>query len=913
MLLDIRLSYERESRNCIEDLVVSVASWLRRKHELMYAESWGFNFHSGDHGGGERLGERIGPAMGERWGLLERHHGIKWVVGKSPPGDGLAALVRGELGAGFPVALSQSEGGMQRESSDLGMERAAPPYFLVVGFDDREEVLFFLRYNTNYAVDRNWEVERLSAGDLRHWEGSYMRVRLTGRDRWEEVDGFEVIENAVGRLGNLNECGSIVSIRNFADALDQSLDMEAEMEGCANYYWTPLFYNLMRVSHGRFQFARLLRHLGCQGHITQFHEASELFAALGREWNLVRSLLMKLASRSGDRQLLGRICTRVRELAAGEEELAAALLGSGQVKGTISPPLRQDHAGEPEPASSTRAKYPRPSLECPYVAPRTELERGLAHIWEEVLGIEKVGIHDDFFELGGDSLLGVHVVALVRQAGLRLTSRQLLEHRTIAELVEVEGKGPSIRAEQDLVTGTVPITPSARRFLEHIGPRRHHYNVSVLLETPSAFNPGQMERAVRCVAVQHDALRLRFLEDGRRGWRQYMADMNGPSCFTRVDLRGIPDTEQKAAIECAAAKVQASLNLSHGPIFRVVFFDLGVNRGGRLLYVVHHIAVDGMCERFPLEDLLSAYWQLGRGDVVRLPPKTTSFKQWSEDLVGYARSEALKQEADYWLGLPWDRVRSFPCDNPEGINCRASSSFIEMTLSPEKTHTLLAVPKRFASKVHEVLLTALALALARWTESNTVLVDLMHHGREPLFDHVDLSRTVGNFVSHVPVILDLGNVSRSGEALKTVREHLRNIPRGGIGYGLLRYMCRETEAGRKLRTCPNAEISFNSRVQFVQTLAAGEDSGAAGSFRRARESCGPPIDPGAIRGHLIGFRADLIKGRANFGFTHSTALQRRSRVEALTHGYMDALNSLIDYFLGLEVPFEVSGKEGWKG
>ena len=609
----------------------------------------------------------------------------------------------------------------------------------------------------------------------------------------------------------------------------------------------------------------------------------------------MRSLLMKLGSKPGDRQLQGRICTRVRELATGEEELAVALQGPARLWKRNSILVERNHPGEPEQASSTRAKFPRPALEHPYVAPRSELERRLAHIWQEVLGIEKAGIHDDFYELGGDSLLGVHIAALVRQAGLRLTPGQLFECRTIAELAGVEGKGPSIRAEQDVLTGPVPITPAASRFLEHIGPRRHHYNISVLLETPVDFNPGRMERAVRCVAAHHDALRLRFFEDERLGWRQYMADMNGPSHFTLSDLRGIPAVERKAAVEDAAAKVQASLNLSKGPLFKVAYFDLGARRRGRLLFVVHHIAVDGMSERFPLEDLLSAYRQLGGGDEVRLPPKTTSFKQWAEGLVQYTRSAALQEEADYWLSLPWDRVRPFPRDNPEGVNCRASSSFIEVALSVEKSKTLLAAPKRSANKLHEILLAALALALARWTASDTVLIDLMHHGREPLFDHVDLSRTVGNFISHVPVVLDLGNVSRPAEAFQSVKDQLRNIPRGGVGYGLLRYMCGEREVAGKLRNFPQAEISFNCRAQFTQALAQGRASGVAGSFRPAGELCGPPMDPGAVRGHLIGFRADIINGRVNFGFTHSTALQKRSTVEGLTRSYMDSLDSLMGH------------------
>lgn len=895
MIPDIKLFYEPGSRDCAEDLAVSVASWKRRKHELMFAESWGFGFDSLGLGGGGRIGDGIDPAMGDRWGLLERHHGIKWTVGKNHSGEGLAALLQGEIEGGFPVALSLSAGETRKECSAMGDRGSPLPYILAVGFDCGARTLSYLRYNTNYAGEGNGEIEQISLGDFEDWDGGYMTVRMTGEDKWQEADGVEVIEEALAKVGNLDECGSTVSMHKFADALDRGLDIEAEIAGCTNYHRVPLFYNLMRVGHGRFQFSRLLRLLSITGHFPEFGEAAGRLESLGRRWNLVRSLLMKLGMRASDVQLPGRISTRVRELAAAEEELASVLREFGFSKRRNPFSKIRKNSLVPEPSSSGIEMYPRPALKHPYVGPRNGKERRLVHIWQEVLGVRKVGVHDDFFELGGDSLLGIHVVALVRKAGLQLTTGQLFERRTIAGLAQVEGKGALICAEQDLVTGPVPITPGARRFLEHIGPGRHHYNVSVLLETPDGFNPGRMDQAVRHVVAHHDALRLRYFHDGRMGWRQYMAGVDGPPHFAITDLSGIPRAAQSAAIEEAAAEVQASLDLSRGPLFRVTYFDFGDHRRGRLLFVVHHIAVDGMCERFPLEDILSVYQQLCTGDEVRMPPKTTSFKRWAIGLEKYARSKALKKEAEYWLGLPWDQVRPFPLDNAEGVNSRATSSFIEITISSEKTHTLLSLPRKSTTRVHEVLLTALALALSRWTGSDTVLVDLMHHGREPIFGHMDLSRTVGNFISHVPVVLNLGNAYPASKAVETVKEQLRRIPKGGIGYGLLRYMCGNTEENEKLRSCPKAEISFNCRIHGARTLPPNQGHLAAGSFQPAMESCGPPIAPDAIRGHLIGFRADIINGRANLGFTYSEALQRGSTVEALTHGCMEELDSLLGH------------------
>ena len=216
----------------------------------------------------------------------------------------------------------------------------------------------------------------------------------------------------------------------------------------------------------------------------------------------------------------------------------------------------------------------RPALEKAFVAPRTSIEKVLADIWSQVLRIKDVGVHDRFFELGGDSILSVQVIAKANQAGLRLTLKQIFQHQTIAELaLAAEAATPS-RFEQGVVAGDVPLTPIQAWFFEQDYAEQHHWNQARLLELREDLEPTLLERAIQQLAVHHDALRLRFVREDQR-WRQFNAGSEEPVKLDFVHLAGTPEGEQTSVMECAAAKLQASLNLSQGPLLRAVLFDLG--------------------------------------------------------------------------------------------------------------------------------------------------------------------------------------------------------------------------------------------------------------------------------------------------------------------------------------------------
>ncbi len=533
-----------------------------------------------------------------------------------------------------------------------------------------------------------------------------------------------------------------------------------------------------------------------------------------------------------------------------------------------------------------------------YSGPRTTQEKLLADIWAQVLRLERVGIHDNFFELGGDSILSMQIVARARQAQMQLTPKQLFQYQTIAELAAVSEVTSPIAPDTGPVVGPVPLTPIQRWFFEQDLPEPHHYNQARLLETPPHLDTAALQVALEHLLRHHDALRLRFART-EAGWQQRNAgpDEEAEPFFSQMDLSALPAEEQQQAIEKAAARLQASLNLEHGPLLRAGLFHLEPDRPGRLLLAIHHLAVDGVSWHILLEDLETAYRQLARGEAVQLPAKTSSFQHWAEQLSKYAQSQALLRETSYWLAEARQRVLPLPIDHHASLeaNTESSARSVVVTLNAAETQALLQeVPKVYHTQINDVLLAALAETYRVWTGTSRLLVDLEGHGREPIAEQTDLSRTVGWFTSIFPVLLDIEGANSPGETLPTVKEQLRQIPQRGIGYGLLRYLREDQGIAAQLRALPQAEISFNYLGQF--------DQGASATtlFRRARESSGPALSLRGKRRHLLELIGNVTGEQLHLTWIYSEHLHRRATIERLAQRYLEALQELITHCLSPE-------------
>ncbi|WP_103352219.1 non-ribosomal peptide synthetase [Amycolatopsis sp. CA-128772] len=433
-----------------------------------------------------------------------------------------------------------------------------------------------------------------------------------------------------------------------------------------------------------------------------------------------------------------------------------------------------DRRALPEPAAEPMAGY---------VPPRTETERVLAGVWAGVLGVPGVGVEDNFFELGGDSILSIQVVSRARRHGLALTPRDLFAHQTVAALAVAAGSAAVTVAEQGPVTGYAALTPIQHWFFAGDFGDPAGFTQSVRIERDEPYDVERLRAALATLTGHHDALRMRFTGTG-----------------------------QENAAAGPAEVLGAGIDVANGPLLTAELLDPAVLR-----LTVNHLVVDGVSWRILLEDLETAY----RGGP--LPPKTTSFRDWANRLAAHAEAGAFDDELPYWrealavdAALPVDRDAT-----------GTGAGTVTTRLDAELTRALLQdVPGVYRTQVNDVLLAALGRVLAGWTGREGVLVDLEGHGREDLFDDVDLSRTVGWFTSLYPVALRIGG--DWGALLKSVKEQLRAVPRRGVGYGALRYL-----TGTAPALAP--EISFNY---------LGRLDGAAGSLDSA-------VGEGAGRAHLL--------------------------------------------------------------
>jgi amino acid adenylation domain-containing protein/non-ribosomal peptide synthase protein (TIGR01720 family) len=521
------------------------------------------------------------------------------------------------------------------------------------------------------------------------------------------------------------------------------------------------------------------------------------------------------------------------------------------------------------------------------IAPRTSTERELVEIWKQVLGIDQLSIHDNFFEFGGDSILSMQIIAKANRRGLRLAPKQIFLHQTIAELAGVVGKGQKTLTDQGMVIGEAPLTPIQHWFFEQNLPSPHHFNQSLLFEVPADIKPGILEEAVKTVLAHHDELHVRFVPDGEQ-WSQVSALPDEQTPFLYVDVSESFAAITDRVVQNLASDVQESLDLSAGPLLRVALIQQAVGKTKLLLVVVHHLVIDGVSWRILLEDLYVVYEQLRGGDPVALPAKTTSFKSWAERLIERAGSAVLEKEVAVWMSGSWDQVKNLPVEHPGGANRVASARSVEVSLREEETRELLQeVPAASRIRIDEVLLTALALAFEGFTGFRRLVVDLEGHGREEIFEDVDLSRTVGWFTAICPVLLDLTEAHSVGSAVKVVKEQLRRLPNQGLGYGLLRYLRPDEATREKLAKLPQAEVSFNYLGQLDRTLSDQ-------SFLiSARQAPGAARNPEGNRRYLFEINASVTEGRLIMTWTFSEELYDRATVEHLAEDYISALRAII--------------------
>ncbi len=519
-----------------------------------------------------------------------------------------------------------------------------------------------------------------------------------------------------------------------------------------------------------------------------------------------------------------------------------------------------------------------------YVAPRGPLEAQLAAIWAEVLHLERVGVHDNYFELGGDSMQSIRVIARAARAGLRLTAQHFFEHQTVAELAAaLAAAAPPAAAPAD--GSEVPLTPAQLRFLA-AAPAPDAWGLPLALEARWPLDRERLAGAFAAVAAHHEALRLRFYRDGD-GWRQVVA-ADGAAAPEWLEAAGFSAEELAAACAAAGARLRAGLDLARGPLARLACLDRGPERPPRLLLVCHPLVADEPSWRILVEDLGAAYVALGRGEPVRLAGGRRPFASWAAELAALAASPAAQSEAAVWLDGRFPRAEAAPAADPAPTAGERAGGAVTMCLEREETRALvdeLAAGAR--AEIDEVLLLALAEAEGERRPGVPLLVDVESDGRRAGLGSGDLSRAVGCFTAVSPRRLRL-TAGTAEERLREVKEQLRAVPRQGLSFGAVRDLGNGREASEALRRLAAAAVAF----RYLGDFDAWSDAGAPLGFvpeARALERLRGAGSPHAYR---AGVHAWIAAGRLHVAWTPGPAAEP-GEAEELAGRFVARLRALL--------------------
>ncbi|MEV0088225.1 non-ribosomal peptide synthase/polyketide synthase [Saccharopolyspora sp. NPDC050642] len=540
-----------------------------------------------------------------------------------------------------------------------------------------------------------------------------------------------------------------------------------------------------------------------------------------------------------------------------------------------------------------RGALPAPAFEAARGRrPGNEREERLCAAYAEVLGVAEVGADDDFFRLGGDSIMTIQLVAKARRAGVRISPKQVFEQKTpaaLAVIAEVSDEPGAVVGGPE--AGPVALTPILHWLRDRGGPV-DQYHQSMVVQVPAAVGEAELARALQAVIDHHDALRL-SLDD----WNLRVlppGTVRASSRLRRVVLDG-PDPDEVVGEHLDDAVRR--LNPRTGELLSATWLDAGNHCPGRLLLVVHHVAVDGVSWRILLPDLQDAWSQVAAGeDQVVLEPVGTSLRGWADHLVEQSRSPERLAELPGWRlvsGVEEPMLGNRPLD--PATDTSATLRAIEVIISADDVLPLLTtVPAAFRGNVDDILLTALALAVQHRRGGGAVLVDVETHGRQEAAG-IDLSRTVGWFTCIAPVVLDPGEVDReqvlnggpgAARAVKRIKEQLRAMPDRGLGYGMLRYLNPDTRLAGA-----NAQIAFNYLGRFTAPAEAADWAPAPGA------GLGAGSDPDLPAAHSL--TIDAVTEDAPGGprlvatWSWPEGLLGESEVRALAADWVETLRAFV--------------------
>ncbi|WPO84502.1 amino acid adenylation domain-containing protein [Chryseobacterium sp. JJR-5R] len=520
-----------------------------------------------------------------------------------------------------------------------------------------------------------------------------------------------------------------------------------------------------------------------------------------------------------------------------------------------------------------------------YVSARTALEEVLVCVYEDVLKKSPVGIRDDFFLLGGDSIKCIQIVSRLRQKGYSCEVKDILLYPVIADLV-LHVKALSRFTDQGLVFGDVSLTPIQKDFLEGFYSDKDHFHQSVLLKSRDCVDRSLLEQTLYSLFVHHDALRMVYRKD--TVWHQFNRDVSD----IMLDIEEF-EVHDDASFSQACIAVQSGIRIEDGLLFKAGL--LRSSAGDYIFLAVHHLVVDGVSWRILFEDLVTLYSGYQKGlKVVELPLKTDSFKHWSEKVYEYSNSRELEQEVIYWDSVLGRKVDAVPVDHPSGSKKNADTRLVSFSLDKENTNRLQTECFRaYKTNINDILIACLSYSVSRYFGLNCLSLKMEGHGREPISSGLDISRTVGWFTSVYPVVLPFSNGRSLLDHVIEVKEILHRVPNKGIGYGILKHI-------KGVDYPVIGDVLFNYLGDFGSGLAS---EGGDSMFEFSRRSWGKDQSLDEERDSVLDISGMIINDELQLGVSYSSGQYDAGTIESLCSLYQSTLISLIDILSGESVQY----------
>jgi len=523
-----------------------------------------------------------------------------------------------------------------------------------------------------------------------------------------------------------------------------------------------------------------------------------------------------------------------------------------------------------------------------YVAPENDLQRLICSILEDLLKVEQVGIQDNFFALGGDSILSIQAVSRINHYGYQLTSSQFFNCPTVEKIAELltESKACQAIFTQDDSSGELALSPIQQRFFGMKNTNNSRYLQSALLHVPEAIGEDFFSQYISALLAQQDLLRVRFsnlTSELPSAHFEPITSIDIKDILSVESLKGLNEEERVNKLAALGDDYKSTISLTNGHLFKFIYFEADCAAQSRLLIVFHHLLIDGVSWRIILNEIKSAYQQYIAQNKIRLAPKATRFHDWSVKLADWTNSDAAIEEMNYWNNKHQQNESLVQKEVSGGEdNSLATTQYVTAKLSPHDTQALLQnCHQAYRTQINDLLLSALMLALNKWRNVQSYSVFMEGHGREDeLFDNTDLTKCVGWFTSLYPVLLE--NKSTLGSTILHTKEQLRHIPQKGLGYLASKYL---TSNASNLTS--DMDIVFNYLGQFDQQFSKKM------LFAKAEEYTGFDVDRSREREYTLGFNGSIANGELSFDIDFNQHLFEKVDVDQLAKEFESALQTLI--------------------